>query len=225
MKVAAVPINARGINSMDEIKRCIDHGAKFIIYQYTISAFLITIKRVSSAVLVMNEFEHRKNVVKFNAITCLFGWWSLPMGPVASIRTILANRKGGIDYTDEVLLNLSDECLMMGEIQIIQSNLLFEHPIRSDRRALRKALLKLYDREYSMKKIVVAVSLTKRSERGPLFVVGFLTSQEKASVIQDMQKALYKHFFRHVSFEFIDMSEETKESLLIAKQGVTLIER
>jgi hypothetical protein len=93
--------NIEGLTPL-EIKNEIDNGAKFVIYQYTISLLIITFKRNSDVYFVKN---HEKAVVKglpYTILTFLLGWWGIPWGPIYTIQVLSKNLAGGRDVTDQV---------------------------------------------------------------------------------------------------------------------------
>ena len=93
--------------SDDEVSREIDHGAKFVLYTYTISILILTFKRPSDIYFVKGHESRAAKGLKYTAITFLLGWWGIPWGPIYSLGSIFGNTLGGKDITKEVLQDVA----------------------------------------------------------------------------------------------------------------------
>ncbi|WP_196992601.1 hypothetical protein [Panacibacter microcysteis] len=79
--------NIEGL-TVDEMKREVSNGAKFVIYRYTMSFLIITLRRPSDIYFVRS---HEKPLVKglpFTFLTLALGWWGIPWGPIYSIQSL-----------------------------------------------------------------------------------------------------------------------------------------
>ncbi|MCB9682205.1 MAG: hypothetical protein H6733_12130 [Alphaproteobacteria bacterium] len=95
----------KGIEGMTQaqLDEEIDKGARFILFEYTISILIMTFKRPSSIYFVRAGESRHKHGVKYGLITLFFGWWGIPWGPIYSIGSLLNVANGGKDVTNEVL--------------------------------------------------------------------------------------------------------------------------
>lgn len=84
---------------LEEVRR----GAKFVIYQYCISALIVTFKRSSSVYFVRASESRVTKGLGFTATSFLAGWWGIPWGPIYTIQTIWRNLSGGHDVTQDLL--------------------------------------------------------------------------------------------------------------------------
>lgn len=212
--------------SRTEIVKQVESGARFIIYQYCISLFFaITLRRLSPAFLVLPGEPANKYKARYNLLSLLFGSWCIPWGPVYTFRSVILNNRGGIDYTDDILLNLTEEGLLVGEIEILKTEQIFCKPGKMDIRAFKKALLPVFERDLNMVKLIAAVFINTEDGNEPYFTLGILAKKDFETVCDLTRKALFKKFFKDTPFEFIDLSTEDKVCCLLEKQGEVMINR
>ncbi len=89
--------------SEEEMNHLLEQGAKFVIFEYTFSIFIMTFKR-SSDVYFLRPGQHGAlKGIGFTLVSFLFGWWGIPWGPIYTIGSIFNNLKGGKDVTQEYL--------------------------------------------------------------------------------------------------------------------------
>ena len=94
-----------GIDNMsnDEINAELQRGAKFLLFEYCISVFIMTFKRSSSIYFVREGEGTIGKSIPFTMTSLLFGWWGIPWGPIYTIGSVFTNVRGGRDVTSEVL--------------------------------------------------------------------------------------------------------------------------
>lgn len=98
--------NMEGITA-DELKKELECGAKFVIYQYCVSIVIMTFKRSSDIYFVRGGESGVGSGMIFSVISLLFGWWGIPWGPIYTIQSFYYNFKGGKDITQEVLASMA----------------------------------------------------------------------------------------------------------------------
>ena len=81
-------------------------GARFVVYQYCISALIVTFKRPSDIYFIGREENAVTKGLGFSALTLLLGWWGFPWGPIYTIQSLWVNFRGGRDVTGEVLASV-----------------------------------------------------------------------------------------------------------------------
>ena len=94
--------NTDGLTT-DQINRELAHGAKFVIYQYTISIIVMTFRRSSDIYFVRAGENGVLKGLPFTLITLVFGWWGIPWGPIYSIGSLYHNLRGGKNVTGEII--------------------------------------------------------------------------------------------------------------------------
>jgi hypothetical protein len=95
-------VGAENLTS-DQMHQEILRGGKFVIYQYCISALLVTFKRSSNVYFIRANESAVAKGLGYTATSLALGWWGLPWGPIYTIQTIWANVTGGHDVTPEIL--------------------------------------------------------------------------------------------------------------------------
>jgi len=95
----------RGIDNMtpDQVYQEIQRGAKFVVFQYTISILVMTFKRPSEIFFVRPGEKATSHGVPYTLLSLFLGWWGIPWGPIWTISTIWTNSKGGKDVTDKLM--------------------------------------------------------------------------------------------------------------------------
>jgi hypothetical protein len=92
--------------SLDQLSYEVDQGGRFVLYQYCISALVITFKRRSDIYYIPPGQSRYTKGFGFAALSLLFGWWGLPWGPIYTVSTLATNFKGGKDVTMEAMYML-----------------------------------------------------------------------------------------------------------------------
>ena len=226
MKTAKIKLQLQKNYSLEEIKQLVDKGAKFIIFQYSISVFLaVILRRLSPAIFIIPGDPINKYKRKYNLLSSIFGWWGLPWGPIRTIQCLRFNNNGGIDYTDEIMLNITARGIVEREVEMLKTNLLFSKPDKWDIKSFKKALLRDFERDYSIKKIIVALFINVEEGTRPYFTIGIRTDKDLNSYIPRLKESLLKQFFKSTYFEFIDLNRDDKISRLLEVQGEIIIER
>ena len=94
--------NTEGLTS-DQINRELSQGAKFVIFQYTISIIVMTFRRSSDIYFIRAGESATLKGLPFTFLTFILGWWGIPWGPIYSIGSLYNNLSGGKDITKDVL--------------------------------------------------------------------------------------------------------------------------
>lgn len=92
--------------SVSQIKEIVNKGGKFVIFPYTISFFIMTLKRSSTIYFIRSEESSLKHSYPYVLLNFFIGWWGLPWGPIYTIGALYNHIKGGKDITQEVLSEL-----------------------------------------------------------------------------------------------------------------------
>ncbi|MFO0757544.1 MAG: hypothetical protein U0359_13695 [Byssovorax sp.] len=98
-------VGIEGLNG-EQLSMELQRGAKFVIYQYCISIFVMTFKRPSDIYFVRAGESAVGKGIGFSAISFLLGWWGIPWGPIYTIGSFITNFGGGKDVTHEVVASL-----------------------------------------------------------------------------------------------------------------------
>lgn len=97
--------NIEGLK-VNQIKQLINQGAKFVIFPYTVSFVLMTLKRNSSIYFLHPYEKSIKYSYRHVGVNLVLGWWGLPWGPIYTIGAMYTQIIGGKDVTQIVLSEL-----------------------------------------------------------------------------------------------------------------------
>ncbi|WP_196888341.1 hypothetical protein [Aureivirga sp. CE67] len=204
----------------DISKEEIEKKGKFVVFQYCISIVLLSMERISPAIYVETEEDFLKYKKKYNLYTYLFGWWAVPWGPIKSLQFLKNNKKGALDVTEDILLNLTEEGVRSKEIEMKMVTTLFTKPNKYDHKGFVKVFEKLKNDIY-LNKVVVGLYLAPEDNTEPYFMIGVSTKNDLEVQANKIETALYKVFRKDAYFEYIDLDDVQKEDFggLLLKQG------
>ena len=95
--------NATAGMSAGEIAFEVNRGGRFVVYQYCVSALIMTFKRNSSVQFVRAGESATVKGLPFTLLSLVLGWWGIPWGFIYTPQVIYKNLKGGVDVTSYVL--------------------------------------------------------------------------------------------------------------------------
>ena len=97
--------NIEGLR-VSEIKQLVNQGGKFVVFPYTISIVLATMKRSSSIYFIRPNEKTLKYSYRHVGVNLLLGWWGIPWGPIYTIGATYNHITGGKDVTQPILSHL-----------------------------------------------------------------------------------------------------------------------
>ena len=102
--------NIVGIEGMtpQQVAFELQQGARFVQYQYCVSALIITFKRGTDIYFVRAEESRSVKGLQWTLLSALAGWWGIPWGPIYTIGSMVNNLSGGKDITQEVLQSVNN---------------------------------------------------------------------------------------------------------------------
>ena len=86
----------------------VQRGARFVIYQYVISALIVTFRRNSKVVFLRAGESAAAKSLPYLLLSLALGWWGFPWGFIYTPTAIYKNLQGGTDVTQAVCAQLSD---------------------------------------------------------------------------------------------------------------------
>jgi len=81
----------------------LNRGAKFVMFQYSISLIVVSFKQGSNIYFIKSGESTVKYSIGFTLLSFFLGWWGFPWGPIYTIGALYTNISGGRDVTQEVL--------------------------------------------------------------------------------------------------------------------------
>ncbi len=213
------------IASIEALKKEVEHGGRFVVYSYCISLFFaVTLRRISPAFFIPNDAPTTLYKKKYNILNYLFGWWCIPWGFIHTPANIKMNNKGGLDVTKDIMLNLNDDTFEEGYVTLNQMHSIYDIPPKEEIKALAKAVSKRLQPEVIIDELHFAYFVNVPDDAEPYFVVGIKTSQNYEDVVNALDKAIHKEFFKRVYFEYINLEQaDEDEAILLIEQGVKII--
>jgi hypothetical protein len=82
-------------------------GAKFVQYQYCVSALVITFKRGTDIYFLRAGENRTVKGLGWTLLTFVAGWWGIPWGPIYSVQSLWVNLRGGRDLTPQAATALN----------------------------------------------------------------------------------------------------------------------
>ena len=95
-------IGIDGLTS-DQLKFEVSRGGKFVVFEYCISVFVLSMKRSSNIYFIRNGEKPFLKGIGFTFVSLFFGWWGIPWGPIYTISSVVVNCSGGKNVTDSVV--------------------------------------------------------------------------------------------------------------------------
>jgi hypothetical protein len=99
-------VGAEGLRISD-VFREIGDGARFVVYQFCISVFIMSFRNSSAIHFVRPGERYLGPALGMSGVSLVAGWWGIPWGPIWTVSTIASNLSGGKDVTEEVMHALS----------------------------------------------------------------------------------------------------------------------
>jgi len=211
---------------LNALRQQIDEGYKFIIFQYCISIlFAITLTRYSPAILVKDEDEMNSFRKKYNRQALLLGLWAIPWGIIKTLDSIKVNKKGGIDVTEDIMINLDAESLQQKEVNLAITTKLFVEPNKSELKGYRKAVRHGFEKDYNVKTIAAGLYINVEEHAAPHRVVGIKTEKDFDKCVERLEKSLYRYFIKNTYFEFVDLDKDEELCRRLLSQGEIILQR
>src|SRR6187549_1510293 len=97
--------NTEGL-SVSQIRDLVQQGGKFVIFPYTISFLIMTLRRSSDIYFIRSDENTFKYSYGYVLLNLIVGWWGIPWGPIYTIGALYNHITGGKDFTEAVLSEL-----------------------------------------------------------------------------------------------------------------------
>ena len=211
--------------ALDEIKQSIPTGGRFIVFQYCISFLVISHKKFSPAIYLpphsQSQFEQYN--VKYNRYSKLMGWWAVPAGIGNTISCISFNKNGGLDVTEDIMLNLNEKAITNKEIELIKIRTVFSKPDDYDLDLFKTILNKWLPPNRGIDKLVVGYFINVDVDQAPYYEVGISTRNDFTITKSIVENAIRKEFFKQTHFEFSDLNADSEYTDKLIEQGLRLI--
>lgn len=200
----------------EEILIVLNSGARFVVFKYNISFIFIRFERWSPAILIKNSEEMKRYQKKYNTLNYFFASWHFPKGPYLLYSSLKFNNQGGLDVTQDIVLNLDHYNQVSQTISIERIHTLFDVISTSDMKELQKALQLFFENYPMIRELYVGQYVNIDEYEEPPFCVAF----DKSDLDREaLKKAIYTRFRKHVVFQFFSREEEPELFEAIKEQG------
>ena len=211
-------LNVNTTNLID-LKKVIELGSKFIVFNYRIGLGAVSLLRLSPAILIKNEQEFEQYKKKYNRLNFFLGPWFIFSGPFLTYKAYKTNQNGGLDVTNDIMVNLTQESLLIHEVDIETIHDIFSRVDKSNRKNILKAIEKTNFSIVQLKKVYIGLFINVDEYQEPHFVIGIELKKDKELNDEHIRNNLYKYFYKHVKFEIIRINEKTEYIEKLIEQG------
>ncbi len=197
-------------------------GGRFVVYQWIIPLPLFTpIKRLSRVYFIDSSSRKTKYSRKYNVLNLILGWWGLPLGPIYLFQSINLNMKGGVDVTEDIMLNINEKNYLKGSLVIKEKARKFIHPPKSERKEFSKVFKKLIIKNIITKPPVVGYYIDTQKNEKPYYVVGISNTITK-ELETAISKEVYQRFYKHMKYKLVDLNTDFENKQALIKQGLNI---
>ena len=169
----------------------------------------------------MDEESLKERASQYNSLSRTFGWWSFPYGISETLKSLRINNAGGVDMTEDILLNYTDEMFASQEVELVKTNQLFIVP-NSDTVSCFNRTMDDLNGVFDYNDVVIGLYINTEEYEDPYLVIGVSAPYSITESEEILSKALYKHFTSHTKFVFVDLNEgnEFTKRLLLQGHGI-----
>ena len=207
------------ISDLEELKREINNGARFIMFNYRIGLGLVSLLRFSPAIFIKRENEIENFEKKYNLLNIIFGPWFLFKGPFLTYDAYKVNKKGGIDITKDIMVNITQESLLKKAVEIQTIHSIFSKVSLSDKKNIFKAIKKINLNLVPLKRVYLGLFINVEEYEDPYFVIGIELVNNTELKIEHIELNLRKYFYKHVVFDIFKIEDNAEFGERLIEQG------
>ena len=93
--------------SAEQVQHEVARGAKFVMYQYCISALVMTFRRNTDIYFLRPGESAAGKGMQWTLISLILGWWGIPWGLIWTPMIVYKNLTGGKDVTAQMMSYLT----------------------------------------------------------------------------------------------------------------------
>ena len=211
--------------TFEDLKKEIDNGGRFIMFPYTISILAFPLSFFSPAILVKKGESISKYKWRYNLISSIFGWWGVILGPWATVKSIRSTSKGGVDVTDDVLLNLDEAGFELRGFEWRVSRQTFCKVDKWDKREFIKALAPVYENDSNIRKIVIGYYIGESCDTN-VYCIGLDCVWNFNKYYDIFGAAIYTRFRESTVFLLLDLKQnEDYMVVYLLEQGDVIVDK
>ena len=81
----------------------VERGARFVVYDYVVSALIVCYLRRSPVIFIRAGESGLRRGLPYALVSLFLGWWEFPSGVMRTPRAIYSSLRGGRDVTQSVM--------------------------------------------------------------------------------------------------------------------------
>jgi hypothetical protein len=206
-------------SEIKELEKKVREGSKFVVFNYRIGLGFVSLLRVSPAIFIREKSEALQFKKKYNWYNLIFGPWYFFKGPWLTYHAYKVNSNGGIDVTNDIMLNITEQSLLEKEVSITKIHDIFIELTNSDVQNIKKALGAIDKKIIQIEKAYAGIFINVEEHVEPYFVIGFKLNKNSRLEEELIKKSLNTYYYKHVRFEFFDIEKEIQLGEKIIEQG------
>lgn len=146
-----------------------------------------------------------------------------PVGIINTIEYVQLNNQGGLDVTEDILLNIDEQSLVNKEVEMKKISTIFKISEKSEVVSIKKAVNKKLNPYVPISELYAGYFVNVDRNEAPFFVIAYRTTYDFDLSAVEVKKAIYSQFLKHLHFEFLNLSEDSEVSQKLIKQGIKII--
>lgn len=89
--------------SEKEFRARLAAGERFVVYLFAVSVVVYSFRHPTKVTVSRNRSNAVLKGLPWSLLTLMLGWWSIPSGPIYTIQCLVANTRGGVDVSANIL--------------------------------------------------------------------------------------------------------------------------
>ena len=95
--------------SEQEFKDQLAMGKRYVVYQYALSIVVVSFRHPTRVHIAKSRKHAIIKGLPWTLLTLVFGWWSIPSGPIFTLTCLSTNLSGGLDVSSEILEHIRNQ--------------------------------------------------------------------------------------------------------------------
>ncbi|QLH44448.1 MAG: hypothetical protein HWD58_01740 [Bacteroidota bacterium] len=207
-------------HQLQDLEEKIQRGGRFVVFPYAISFLVVTMQQLSPAIYISGDKDLNFFARKYVRKNYQYGLWAIPWGIIKTFDYLKAIREGGLDVTEDIMLNLTQENLYREEVLLNRHKTVLKHPEPEEIKSLKRT--KNIAPNHASVPYLVWVLFKCSKRRRTLFLLGIAADEAFELAEPSFREAVYSQFYKRIPFLFVDMNSVSDWSTLLKEQGIPI---
>lgn len=208
-------------HQLQDLEEKIQRGGRFVVFPYAISFLVVTMQQLSPAIYISGDKDLNFFARKYVRKNYQYGLWAIPWGIIKTFDYLKVIREGGLDVTEDIMLNLTQENLYREEVLLNRHKTVLKHPEPEEIKSLKKGLRTL-PQTMQAYPIWFGYYLNVAKDEEPFFLLGIAADEAFELAEPSFREAVYSQFYKRIPFLFVDMNSVSDWSTLLKEQGIPI---